>query len=60
MSFCLCHQVREAAAALLAFHKKQEDSKEASQELLLNESSQIKIIIALWKITGKKAKTLQM
>ena len=52
------HQVREAAAALLAFHKKK--AQEGSQGLLLNQFSQIKLIISLWEITGAKAKTFQM
>ncbi|XP_022108401.1 ribosomal L1 domain-containing protein 1-like [Acanthaster planci] len=47
--------VREAAAALLAFHKKRDDK--TSEAVLLNQHSEIKLIISLWKITGKKAKT---
>ncbi|XP_038068794.1 ribosomal L1 domain-containing protein 1-like [Patiria miniata] len=50
--------VREAAAALLAFHKKRND--QASQTVLLNEFSQIKLVISLWKIAGKKAKTYRI
>ncbi len=61
LPFNLCWlQVREAAAALLAFHKKRDEGDKASQALLLNESSEIKIIISVWKIVGKKARTFQV
>lgn len=53
-------QVTEAVAALLAFHKKRDEGKEASQALLLNEASEIKIIISVWKIVGKKARTFEV
>ncbi|XP_033631206.1 ribosomal L1 domain-containing protein 1-like [Asterias rubens] len=53
-------KVTEAVAALLAFHKKRDEGKEASQALLLNEASEIKIIISVWKIVGKKARTFEV